>query len=287
LNRAFDVLDLLLGWVLHPLWLIPLALLSLLGLNACFRHGDQMLVELGELRQSYPIWILIPCLVFPVLLLLNFVHAVLLGICARKFGVSIRDFGVRLWGGFIPTFRTDLDDAFAQLDDRGRHTLTRLGWWVPLAIGSLGAVGWAICAPRSELGVLLLLMVPASVVRLIVHSNPFFSYSSAYFVLCSVADNWSLLPWALDETRAWLSGQTSPRALGARERKWLRIYGVAYWIYRALLTAGLLALALWWLLPQYHLLGMVVLAWLLYWTNRDLWSRRPVGGLPGMGASAR
>ena len=286
LNFRFDLLVVLLGWLLHPLWIAPLAVAMLVAANVVLRHGGAMFDDLLRVWTAYPLWIFIPVFVLPKLLLFNLVHSLLIGMAARQHGVSIREFRCRWWGGVVPCFQTDLDDSFALLDRRGRRTLITIGWWMPLAVGAAAVIGWAMAAPGSGTSTLCLLLLPTCLFRLVLHSNPFFPYSSAYLSLCETVGEWQLLPWALDETAAWLGGRTSPRPLTDRERYWLRRFGLAYWAYRGLLICGLLALGWWWLVPTYELIGVLILVGALWWANQDLLAGRPQGARPGIGWSA-
>lgn len=270
LNFRFDLINLLFGWILHPIWIVPTLVLALMAANVLVRHWDRIIDDLARFHGIYPFWLKFLLVIVPRLLLLNFIRSLLVGMICRQSGARVHGFALRLWEGVIPYFRLDVGDSFVLMTERGRRTFLFLGFWFPVAFGSACVVGWAIAAPDSGAGTFCLLFLVPCLMRLGLQINVYYQYSTLYVWLCDMTEHWNLLQRARDETRAWLSHRLSPRPLSVRERFWLRCFGLGYYAYRLAQVAVMLFVFFHWILPDTQLVGTIVFVFVLWWWNHDL-----------------
>jgi len=268
LNFRFDLAALLFGWIMHPVWIGPVLVLGGLAANVAVRHWDEMVGDLAQMYQAFPLALYVLLVVAPRLLVLNLMQALLVGMTCRRFGGRVRGFGIAWWGGVVPYFRTDVGDSLALMDDRGRRTMVYLGFWTAATLCTVACVGWATAT--SEAKIFWLLFVVPGLLRLLVHLNIFFEHSTAYLWLCDKIGEWQLLKWAREETKAWFGFRVAPRPLSDRERFWLRGYGLAYYAYRMAAIAVTVFVAFWWVMPEYQLPGAIFVLAFACWWNRDL-----------------
>jgi membrane fusion protein YbhG len=230
-NRFFDHLALLFGWLVHPLSIAIIAALFVVAITALVQRWELVAPSLLEPRQGLPaLWLL---LLMPAqaMLVLSLPISLLTGIVCRLYGARIRQFGLGMYERVWPHFYCDCGDAAPAMKDRGQWTLAAVPIGSTLAIGSVAAIGWAMCKPGSLLASFLIgLLVPCTV-GLLFHCLPFFQ-GSVYWMICKRLEDWRLLERALAETRAWLGWRRSPEALTADERYWLRAYGLSYYLFR-------------------------------------------------------
>ncbi len=239
LNRFFDVLVLLFGWILHPLWLVPLFLLALMALTTLVYHWTQCWATLAIPTQWLPAPALLLLLPLQTILVLNLPHALFRGLICRRFGGRVRAFGLRLYRGMVPNFHCDIGDSFLLFSPRGRWTMLTASIWCILAIASASTVFWGMCRPNSFWAVFWVWMLPAGWLGLLFHCIPFFKMSG-YSVLCTLCKEPLLRERALAETKAWLGGSRAPEALTDERRYWLRLYGVSYYLFRLLFDSTII-----------------------------------------------
>lgn len=250
LNLFFDILAALWGWTLHPLTLLPVALLMMLGANVLIHDWRDILVELRTVATSYPMVIVFTLSFTQTILFLNLPHALYTGAVVRALGGRIESVGIYFWRGILPLFKVNSGVSFWLMDDRDQRRYLLANALFPLVFGGIYLTGWALTARHPTLQTGFAFMIaPCLIGFLLVQCNPFVS-QSAYWSLCKWVDDWRLRQRATNETKAWLAMRRSPEALTSRERFWLRIYGLSYYFSYLALNAGLLLLLVIYVLPD-------------------------------------
>jgi hypothetical protein len=281
-NVFFDVLTLLFGWLLHPVWLLLAVPLGLLLVGVIVGDWHRLWSEIAQARRELPLVPLVAAVYLKTILLLNLPVAVLMGVCCRKFRGRVRSFGLT-WGNWVlPTvsFFTDIGESIVGMPPRGRRTQIALGIVLPLALGGLYTLLWLASSRAHDAHQFWSLMILPSAAIALYQCNPFSIYSTAHWALASALDDWRLHGRALDETRAWLWGRTSPEPLTRRERRWLRAYGLVHYAIRLVADVGLLGGSLYLITRLWGAPGAAVLLVLFAWWNRD--HLRPLWNFSGL-----
>jgi hypothetical protein len=227
-NRFFDVLTLLFGWMLHPVWLIlviPIMLLaSVVIVHRWTAYYDQCLA----LWSTHPFVPLFAASYVQTVFLETLPRSLIMGICCRRFGGRVRSFGLEYGKWVLPTvaFSTDIGESMILMNSRGRRTLIVCGLLVPLFLGALYVLGWAFGSRGSDLYLFWMLMIAPAALMIVFQANIFSLNATTHWGLAWAVGDWALHSRALSETSAWLLGRRSPQALTPRERFWLRAYGL-------------------------------------------------------------
>lgn len=271
LNRCFDCLVVLLGWAVHPLLLVPIAVLTLLAVGTIGHQWDRFWNSLASPRQFFPPWLLWPALALQTLFFLGLPRAVLHGIACRKQGARLREFRLTLYQGLLPHFVCDAGDSLAQLDDQQRRAVVWMGcFWCFLGFGSVYVLLWALARPGSALGTFWLWMTPPCAIALAVNAIPFLG-GGAYWLLCLKRHDPRLRERAVAEAKAWLTGRTTAERPEWEEHRWLRNYGLAHGLFHMLFESILIVLLGYFLLTRGKGPGAIAFgAGLLWWYQESL-----------------
>ena len=271
LYRRFYVLVLLLGFLLYPIWALPIVAMSIIGITILVQRLDNYVLELTGLFLAYPAWILVPISLVQTILFLNLPRELLVGMACRRFGGWVRHFGLFWIGGVLPFFYCDRGDLLSVRTGRGRWTILLTGLWADMLVGSLMAIGWAMTGPGMPHRFCLLQLLPW-VVGMFLRANIFVPLDG-YKILCVIFEEPRIRERAVAETGAWLRLRRSPEALSDRERFWLRCYGLGWhawmWCLRLLYIVG----GLWWLTFRLGGLGALIgVTAILLWYRHAIWS---------------
>ncbi|MEK6675786.1 MAG: HlyD family efflux transporter periplasmic adaptor subunit [Planctomycetota bacterium] len=265
LNRFFDVMTLLLGWVIHPLCVIPLfgiLIFAALGMAHQFdRYFNQLY---GGVIRSYPLVPLVVLSVTQTLVFLNLPREIIIAVACRKFGVSIPAFRLQFMGRILPFFQVDASEAI--------HLIGRRGWWpvlfsgllAQIAIGSIAAIGWMMARSGSGIGLFWMILVPPSVIALTVRLNIFAPFEG-YAVLSYLLKVPNLRDRALVEVGQWLSFGGTSNESNSATRFWLRLFGLGLHVWRFSVWAILIGVGGWWLTSRLEGTGALLCAGLLFW----------------------
>ena len=271
LNAFFDLLALAFGWLIHPVWIVPIMALTLLASVALFQNFwrltdelDVVISELGFARVAM-MWI------GEVLLLISLPNALLTGIACRRLGGHIESFGLKLYRRLVPYFGCDTGESMIYMTNSGRWTMLSLRIWSRLAIASLVILGWSMTGSGSMLHRALLVLVVPALVGLFLRLNIFNPMEGAAMLSYGL-DVYNMRQRALDETAAWLTLRVPPEALSSSERFWFRLYGLGVYAWRILVHAALIFIGL--PLVANYLGGIGLAASIglfLWWYHEDLW----------------
>lgn len=269
-NVFFDLMTLVFGWLIHPVWLwlvVPLVAFEVLMIAAEWQRFAR---ELYNVRTGMHVMALFAVTYAQIVLFVNLPMALAMGIGCRKFRGRVRSFGLT-WGNWIlPTvsFFTDIGDSIVGMSPRDRRTQIALGVALPAAIGGLYALLWGISTRATDAYQLLVLMIIPCAAMTLYQCNPFSIYSTAHWALASWLDDWRLHSRAIEETKAWFWGRISPEPLTDGERRWLRTYGVLHYSLRFVANIVLLCLAAYIVTEYFGAPGALILLILFVWWNR-------------------
>lgn len=272
LNVVFDFLVLWLGWLLHPIWIVPILLLTIPATWEIISRWPRFQQDMHTPWNKLPTLPLAVGLLAQTLIFVNFPRALFTGIACRRFGGRVRGFGFNFWNGMVPTFYCELGDSLALMSNAGRWTVLTVNMWVQVAIGSASTMLWVFCKPGSTAGLFWLWLIPPCLLGFLINAC-FFMEFSGYFVLCYAVDELNLRPRALAETDAWLTGLRSPEALTGRQRYWFRFYGVSYYLFRILFDTLMLLFCGIWMYQKFHGSGVLVFLIAVVWWYSDSMGR--------------
>lgn len=245
-NLCCDLGVLLFGWLLHPVWTVPVLALAVVALLGWLDHFHEYFADL---------WGVLGPLTLPqflgkllvALLSISFVRSAALGIACRSMKGSLRSFRLEWHRGVLPFFVCIPLLPIGRLDRSAQRLLCWVRPWTHLALASVTLIGWLMAPHGSSLGSLCLLASLPLVVGLVFQCIPF-APLDVYRILSVRYGVHRLYERAGAETRAWLTLGPSPEALSDRERTWFRIYGVGVGVYRTLSMVLLMSGA--WYLSQ-------------------------------------
>lgn len=280
LNRRFDLLAVLFGWLLHPAWIAPTLALATIAVNLIARHWDRVVEDLRSPLDRFATEQLLALSMIQTFVFMNLPRAVVVGVACRRFGGRVRSFRPALTDWLTLTFECDTGDSFAWMSGRGRWTLLTADLWFQVALGSLTTIAWFLARPGSGMAVFFLYLVPPVVCSLAFNSIIFFKFYG-YWILCYALDDPRLRERALAEVGAWLRFRTSPEALTRRERYWLRAYGLGYYGFRLAFDGALLAFGACYLTLRYQGFGAALFLALATYFYRDSLGRA-IMGIPGL-----
>lgn len=265
LNRFFDLLVALFGWVLHPVWLIPIAVMVFLAANVIWRRWHEAQASLLLPTHHLPPLILYPLVGLQTIFLLNIPHSLLIGMVCRRFGGRVRAFSLRFYNNLLPQMHCDTGDSALWMSDRGRWTLGVISICCYLAVGSGMALLWAASRPVSGVAAFWIWMLPPCVLGVFCQVVPFFKFGG-YAILSYLTDEPRLRERALAEAKAWLFGRTASEALTATERYWFRWYAVGWFLFRLVFDGVVLFALATWLTYKFRAAGaLAFVALALYW----------------------
>jgi multidrug resistance efflux pump len=268
LNFCFDVLTLLFGWLVHPIWMIPILWASYWALICLINHWHDYLTTVVGVVHTYSA---IPVLVasyLQTLVFINFPRAVMTGIACRRYGGYIRKFGLTLYKGIIPSFICEVGDSLLSMSERGRWTVLSIDIWCQLAIGAFSGIAWALCGPRLGIGIFWAYLLLPCLLGLAMNSLIFYE-SHGYWILCYALEEYRLSERALAETSAWLNGRPPPEALTRKQRYWFRFYGLSSYIFKLLIESTFWLIAGIWLFHTYKGPGAIAFFVAIVWFYHD------------------
>lgn len=272
LNHFFDLLAVAFGWAVHPICLLPLALLAWCAAGVAIHRWSSLIDDLTAVGTGIPLLVLAFIWLVQMTLCISLPGTLLAGIACRVLGGRIYAFRLEFYHRTIPYFHCDMGDSFVRMSPRGRWTVLTLGIWWHLFVASVALLGWAMARHQVGLRTALLLLVIPSVARLILRLNPFIPLE-AYAVLCYQFEEFDLMSRARAETWSWLSLRRSHEALTPSERLWFRAFGLGYYAWRLVIHSVLLVGGGWLLIGRLRGLGAVIGILLLIWWYSDVIGR--------------
>jgi len=263
LNSRFDLLVLALGWMLHPLCLLPYAALTAIGTAGFVTHAGELFTQLNEFAQQSPVG-LMALLLLSRFLVVGLPCELAVGMACRRFHGRVGAFGVRLWHGLLPYFYCDTGDSFALASTLGKWTILTLRLGYHWLLASVSVIGWLMAPRTSDLSTFFLVLAPLAAIGALLKLNIFVE-SNGYAIVSYVCGIDNLRERAMTETRAWLSWSVSPEPLSDRERFWFRLYGLGSYTWLVCSRAFVVGVLGWWAVTRFDGCGALIFVVLCVW----------------------
>lgn len=263
LNSRFDLLVLVLGWILHPLCLLPYAALIAIAAAGFVTHAGELFTQLHGFAQQSPVG-LIALLLLSRFLIVGLPCELAVGIACRKFNGRVRGFGIRLWHALVPYFHCDTGDSFALASTPGKWTILTLHLGYNCLLAAVSVVGWLMAPRSSDLSTFFLVLAPLAAIGALLKLNIFVK-SNGYAILSYLCKVDNLRERAVAETRAWLTWSVSPEPLSDQERFWLRLYGLGSYTWLICSRSLIFGVLGWWAMTRFDGCGALIFVALCVW----------------------
>ncbi|MGA2622211.1 MAG: hypothetical protein ABSF26_31865 [Thermoguttaceae bacterium] len=264
LNLLCDVLVLLFGWLLHPLWIAPILVLAFAASCAFVHHWSQFVAEEAALWNRYAF---VPTFVFTVcqsVIVLNVPSVLVSGMVCRRHRGSAQKTRVYWWRNLLPIGVLEPSDALLLTKPRFLRGLIATKFFFNLAAASLFVCFWLMSTPHTLPRAFWLIMIFTGVLAIAVQLNPF-AENTVYWLLVAVSGDWRLHEDAVAETWAWLVARPAPQPLSRREQFWFRVYGLVYFLYRMAFDGLLIFGVGYWVVQRFGAVGGGTMCFLVFW----------------------
>jgi putative peptide zinc metalloprotease protein len=197
-------------------------------------------------------------LVFPFVKLL---HELGHAFATKVSGGEVHDIGV-LFLVFMPVPYVDASSASAFRSKSSRALVGAAGMLVETFLASLAMLVWVMIEPGVVRAVAFNVMVIAGFSTVIFNGNPLLRYDG-YYILCDLIEMPNLAMRSqlyllnLTERRLFRLDHVEPPQLAPGERPWLAFYAVAAFIYRTLVTVGIILF----IAGEFFVVGVLFALW--------------------------
>lgn len=209
-------------------------------------------------------------------------HELAHGLVCRHYGAECHEAGVMLLVG-VPCLYCDVSDAWMLPSKWNRIAISAAGIWLELTLAAVCSVVWCFSTPGPLGAVCFNIMAICSVGTLLLNGNPLLRFDG-YYILADwmeIPNLWQQANGRLGQTLARLFlGIDLPEGRLARSDRpvFLLAYGIASFVYRVLVIAGILWLCLMFfsqrrLEPVGQLIVALVLGGLVFAWGTSLWRR--------------
>ncbi len=271
LNAFFDVLAMLFGWVIHPLSIVPILILTALATLALFQNFWQLPDALESVVSELGFGAVAVLWISEVLLLISLPNALLTGMACRRLGGRIESFGLRFYRKLVPYFGCNTGESMIYMTNAGRWTMLSLRIWSRLVISSLVILGWSMTSQKTMLHAGLTVLIVPSLVGLFLRLN-ILNPMEGCAMLSYGLDIYKFRERALAETAAWITLRVSPEPLSSDERFWFRIYGIGVYLWRILVLALVIFVGGPLVANYFGGIGLAIaLVLVLWWYYEDFW----------------
>ncbi|MCP4875294.1 MAG: HlyD family efflux transporter periplasmic adaptor subunit [Gammaproteobacteria bacterium] len=266
LNSRFDLLADLIGWVIHPIVVVPALALATIAITALINFSDYWINQLTLVSDDALQWILI--LVLGNTFLVTLPREILVGAASRNYGGNIGCFGVFFFRHIFPYFYCENQNVLSKMSRRGRWTMMSIRLWVNLVFASMATIAWMLAPEYSVLSMTYLLLILSSFFGFLVMAN-IFGKGDGYIILAYLFRTANLRDWAMAEARAFVTYKPGPRACSDHQRFWLRLYGLSIYVFQFLWFLIIIGLLSWLVISRLEGLGVLIAATLLVLWFRD------------------
>jgi multidrug efflux pump subunit AcrA (membrane-fusion protein) len=268
LNHRFNILTMLLGWLISPLGAGLTILVALVAITGVVRDFNGGVSELFRLQWQTPVPLIFLALLAK-LFLFDLWKSLMVGVACRKLGGRVSRFGMILFRGVFPAIVCDIGASAGSLSSRGGRILSGIRVWTVLAITALAAVAWLMAEPLSKFREVTLLITFIGTINLFISLN-FFLPLDGHTILVQALRVPRLYWRARAETSAWLTLQISAEPLTDRLRFWFRVYGSISILLTFVLQAVIIFGGFWWISQRYQGIGalvVILLSVVWYWQS--------------------
>lgn len=245
----------LLGWTLSP-WTFVLA-------SVAFIYGIYLAITVSPLLLESSSRAFLPQNWFWLLgttVVLKLIHEMWHGIATQKHGGVVPEWGLQIIAWISPLTYVDASSSWGFSSRWQRITVAAAGMYVELLIAVAALHIWTISEPGLLKELCFNVLVSASMITLIFNANPLMRFDG-YYIFSDLFDLRNLAQrgqqafvWL--NRRLFLGAKNTPLSASVRKRFTLFFaYGAAAWLWRIVITLGLLALAA----NLFHGLGLIPL----------------------------
>ena len=180
---------------------------------------------------------------------------------ARRYGCEVHELGI-MFLVLIPLPYVDASSSAALPDKRGRMLIAVMGIMTELFIASLALFAWLLVEPGSVKTLAFSILLISGVSTLLFNGNPLLRFDG-YYVLADALEipnlssrSQAYLAYLVERYVFRLEGLKSP-AMSSGERGWLVAYGVASFVFRYVVMAGIIL----YVADRYFVFGLLLAAW--------------------------
>lgn len=245
----------LLGWTLNP-WAMMIALFVYIY-GAYLASANQPELMQASSRAFLPqnwIWLLGTTVV------LKLFHELWHGIATQKFGGIVPEWGLQVVAWISPLTYVDASSSWSFPNRWQRITVAAAGMYVELLLAVAALHVWSVTEAGIEHELAFNILVSASMVTLIFNANPLMRFDG-YYMLSDLLDLRNLaqrgqMAFTWLNRRIFLGTKNPPIPPTLRKRFLLLFaYGSAAWLWRIIVSIGMLALAA----NLFHGMGLIAL----------------------------
>ncbi len=271
INVFFDLMALLFGWIIHPLCLIPILMLTMMAATALTRGYWQLPDEIETIIEDLGFATVVMLWIGEVLLLISLPNALLTGMACRRLGGRVESFGLRFNRRLVPYFGCNTGESIIYMTNAGRWTMLSLRIWSRLVITSLVILAWSMVSKGTMLHAAITVLIVPSLVGLFLRLN-IFNPMEGSALLGYALGVYNLRARALAETAAWLWLRIAPEALSGVERFWFRLYGLGVYVWRILVHAVVIFVGGPVVANYFGGIGLAVgVLLILWWYHEEIW----------------
>jgi putative peptide zinc metalloprotease protein len=268
-SQLLEKITPVIGWLFHPVVMICVSILSLLGLGLLLFASEQSPQVPSLEWLTTPSGILTFVCVFVVIKILHeFGHA----LAADFHQARCRQIGV-LFLFLMPTLYCDVSDAWRLENRWHRIAISAAGIYVELILAITAAMGWLMTAPGPLNTIFFQVMVLCSISTVLVNGNPLLRYDG-YYILSDLLRRPNLNATARNELARLSNGFTQWQTL--RSIRWFLVnFHICSIAYRVFIIVSL-AITMVCVATEFSvaLVGWVIAIGLVLLLSRALFYRR-------------
>lgn len=177
---------------------------------------------------------------------LKVIHELAHGVACRMFGGEVKEAGVLLLL-FTPLAYVDVTSCWRFHCKRQRMIVAAAGMYVELFVAFLGLIAWAQLPSGQCADFCFQVFMTGSITTLLFNANPLMRFDG-YYLLSDALNIPNLyskgMAWFADRLRGWILGtRPSPAICPAAERLTVACYGILAFVWKLLISVGLIIAA--------------------------------------------
>ncbi len=262
-NRVFDVLTELFGWLVSWQAAIPCLFLFGIAFLGLAQNWSHIPGEIFKVIHQLPVPLVVVCFLVQILYL-DLPKAVMTGIVCRKFGGEISRFGFRIQRGFIPTLTCEMaGNSLVRMDSTAIRTMLGIRLWTVATLTSLAVIYFMMIEAGTGLRSFFAIAAVVGFFELFILLNVFFPYDGC-MLLAYVLKIPRLFDRSYDELKAWICFRPSPEGLPPGTRFGFLAYGLVSFLLILVVSVVLAYFVSHWLTNRYGALGAIAVLALGY-----------------------
>ena len=229
------------SWLFTPWFFMIWCLVAVIGIVQVGTNWERLTAEsAGILVSGRWFWLLLGWIGLKV------IHEAAHGVVCRKYGGDVRQAGV-LFLLFAPLAFVDVTSSWRFRNRAHRIYVAAAGMYIELLVASLAIIVWSQQGSGMVSDLCYNLFLMASITTLLFNANPLMRFDGYYMLsdLLGIVNLYSKGQiWFRNAVQNLLLGIPMRPMAGDRSEKWMvRVYGIAAFVWRILLSASLLLAA--------------------------------------------